>query len=409
MEELVDSLFTIVSEKKTIPYWDDKKGQTKNTRSFGLLFKKKNKKYIVMTDHVTSQYSVDYIQIDEYTFKIKGNKVCIPDIDIAIIKDFKFENFDEDLYQKLSFIDIDEVDLSLDKIDSEDILSFLVPDSTSGFGIISCFNTVLSSIEYNDLYDIMPSLQCNILDEDINEIESNVSCSSGSILATEEKIVGICSKFNLEKKTVCAVPIFMINRIILEINSFDCFHGFTKFHFILKNNDIQKDLGINYNAYHPEYFGKRNKKLKTNDKLLMFDSSIVERGLVFDKNIQTPISVNDYIKMNKTINDINIFKIFRNEKEYTITTGNKEIENCTFQLRMTPHEKWSNICPELLTTLANINKKMYSKVVTFMNNNTNYKNIHLLLENNDYSILTNDKIIFKNTRQLYKETEIITI
>jgi hypothetical protein len=408
MEKLVDSLFTIICEKKTIPYWNRKKQQSQKTCSYGLLVKKQNKKYIVMTNHTTSQHANDYIQIDDMNFKIVGNKVCIPEIDITIIKNFKFENLDDDLYQQLTFIDMDKVDFNLQNIDSDDVLSFLVPDE-DGFGVISCFNTVLSSIHYNYLYDIMPSLQCEICEDNLDSIEPNIDCSSGSILAFEDTIMGICSGFNLEKKTVYAVPIFMINRIIMEINKFDCFHGFSKFYFTLTDNEICKDLGIDYNVYHSEFFGKRNKKLKVNDKLIMFDDSIVERGLVFDKNIKIPVSVNDYIKMNKTIDDINVFKIIRNDKEYTITTGNKEIETDKHNLRITKHDKWSNICPELLMILMDINKKMYTEVTAYIKNNKNYKNIHLLLESNDYSILTSDKIIFKNTRQLYKETELLAL
>ena len=378
------------SDKFFLP-WQNNREKKYELKSLGTLIKLNSKIFFVTTYH-----SINYgdktenimIDDDDVEYLLGDPTYVSPEIDIAFFEIKK--KCSDDIFE---INNMNDMNIDINAIKNDTDFDFIIPFNDN-YMSLQCNILKFSKKKYNNCcYPEMPMFTGKLTDISLAKIEGDLyklKGASGTPIYKDDKLFGFLSGICFKDGTLIITPIFLVKRILNEINSTNLFNGLCKIYFdtdiIDENTLIQNIYNVDYNKYNKLY-NVKNSRLRKNDIIISIDGIKVIKGMIFDKNINIFVDIDTYFIINKDINHINDILVFRpnNEKNkyVNITIGNRDIYSCiNFDL------------VSKKTIFFNIENEYYCEV------NANLFN--LLLEYRDYkeddSVYTELKIKYSDNK-----------
>ena len=252
--------------------------------------------YIISAAHNISENS--QIKLKNQNLNIIS-KIIIPEIDLIVIQ-VDNENFCE--YENISHFDYDNFDnsyyynqKSISKIE------FLCAD-------ISKYNN-------NCLPDMLKLI--------FKYEDQNLEGYSGSPIFNGNQIVGLISGH--DENYIQVIPFIFVKRVLNEIYNYKKFSGLCGFFY--KLNVTRTSTIVSKQILSHSYYSQNYDSLKVNDILYKIDDMLITNEQVYFEELKSSISIQHYILLTKTVNDVISLKVLRDNNMIDVILGCRDLNS----------------------------------------------------------------------------------
>ena len=337
------------------------------SRGYGIDFRKcfivyyEPNYYVISVGHNIETCNLNYIKFDNNEIYLNEKRIIIPELDLII---FYFNN-----EEKLDFFNIKNNKFNI-------VYDAYYYNENE---IININNLEIDKCSYNN-----PCLPDMLMYKGILDNYIDTKGLSGSPIFNNENIIGIqCGQTN-NTREIIIIPFFFVFRILDEIKIYNEFYGLCFFNIDLEENIISNNIEIDYNQFSRLNNCKVN-NLQKGDYIKSLDNIKIRENKIFCSLLNIDLDINDYITINKTIQDKNNFEIIRdsnkNKKEINILSGNIDIKSCysldfnNFSLedKLVEGMVCKEVNPELFRYLISIGLKSKIDYKYFINKPSNFR------------------------------------